>query len=623
MDGANHVIKQRNRKASMANEFPLFQALLQGNLNANGFTLTGLPSLNFGSTATGLTLFNTADEVTNFERASIKWVSNIFTIDVARGGTGTARNLQLTVSNNAASGTPNLISLLPTLTQSGTAGYTALLLNVTESSVGSGTKTLFDIQVGGTSRFKVTGNGSTTIGDLTSVSQLVSFFQNGLSANGTVPAKLNWLAKDSAAGPVAYAGIQFKILDNTNLASIGQLELVSAHGALQLQVNMRLSGNGRTIWPSGQSLFVYNTADETTNYERAEFKWASNVFTLALEKGGTGVGRKLAITLAGEVSSSGVQNLFSILPTVAQSGTAGYTAFLLNVTESSVGTGDKLIMRWQLGGSDRLLLSAAGQVAIIQNLAVGYAGTVAQLANVSDTLQNTNGTLLTCATGQSAGLHWRRSASAADQKIWSMEIYATNEFRWRLYSDDLTSTGTVLQVFRSGTTPTKLIFPAADFGFGLALSGTPVARLHVLEATLNDPVFALESTTATDPVHEEVRHGRVLTTDATVTSALTLALTASRTYNIHARVYARRTGGAAGVAEDAAGYFIRGTFKVVAGISVLVGALVIDTAAEDQSGWDATLAVVVGTANVSIDVTGAALNNITWHVIASISYVGI
>ena len=265
----------------MANEFPIFNGLLQSDLAAGGYTITNLALLNFKSTATGLTLFNTADEAVNYERASIKWASNIFTMDVTRAGSGVARNFQLTISNNAASGAPALISLLPTLTQSGTAGYTALLLNITESSIGSGTRNLIDIQVGGVSRFKVDTRGSTTIGDSTATGQLVNYFQNGQSANNVVPAKLNWLAKDSAALLVAYAGIQFRILDNTTLASIGQLELQSLHGAAGILPNLKLSGAGRVIIPYTQQLHHHNTADETTNYERAEFKWAANVFTLA------------------------------------------------------------------------------------------------------------------------------------------------------------------------------------------------------------------------------------------------------------------------------------------------------------------------------------------------------
>lgn len=605
----------------MANETAIFNGLLQGALNANGFTLTGLPSLNFGSTATGLTLFNTADEATNFERASIKWAANIFTLDVTRGGTGTARNFQLTIGNNAASGIPVLISLLPTVTQTGTAGYTALLLNVTESSVGSGTKTLLDIQVDGASKFNLS-KVALTVGDSTVTTQgQTLFLQSGYAGTLLPFAAFDGRGKNNAGTLTTGGFFLMRWTDPTAGAEKSTFDFQNLQSGTVVRA-FALNGNGFGLFPSGQALHFYNTLDETTNFERAELKWASNVFTLAIGKGGTGLGRKLSITLAGEVSSSGVQTLVSILPTVAQSGTAGYTAFLLNVTESSVGSGDKLLARWQVGGADMLLMSATGQLAIPGNISVGYSGTVAQLAGVTTAILNTDGVFLTAANFATPSVIFRRSSSTADNKIWSTQINASTDLRFVLYADDMTTNGSWLQVIRAGIVPVKLVFPVADFGFGLALGGTPVARLHILEATLNDPVFALESTTAIDPVHEEIRHGRVITTDATVTAALVLVLSASRTYNIHVRVYARRTGGAAGTAEDAAGYFVRGTFKVVGGNSVLVGALVTDTAAEDQAGWDATLAIVGGTANVAVNVTGAANNNVTWHVIASVAYVG-
>ncbi|MGD0948619.1 MAG: hypothetical protein ABSA52_14460 [Candidatus Binatia bacterium] len=42
--------------------------------------------------------------------------------------------------------------------------------------------------------------------------------------------------------------------------------------------------------------------------------------------------------------------------------------------------------------------------------------------------------------------------------------------------------------------------------------------------------------------------------------------------------------------------------------------------AEDQAGWDATL--VPSGMNVIVRVTGAAGNNITWHVTTVVQYVG-
>ena len=89
---------------------------------------------------------------------------------------------------------------------------------------------------------------------------------------------------------------------------------------------------------------------------------------------------------------------------------------------------------------------------------------------------------------------------------------------------------------------------------------------------------------------------------------------------IEAQVISRRTGGTAGTAEDGAGYVIRGTYKNVAGTATLIGAVNADYTAEDQAGWAATFNVTGAT--VTLDVTGAADNNVTWHMTARVWQVG-
>ncbi len=105
--------------------------------------------------------------------------------------------------------------------------------------------------------------------------------------------------------------------------------------------------------------------------------------------------------------------------------------------------------------------------------------------------------------------------------------------------------------------------------------------------------------------------GRVLTTDATPTTLLTLPLTPGATTIIRAQILARRVGGIAGVAEDGAGYVVYGAFKMVAGVATVIGSVATLLSAEDQAGWDATL--VVSGRNVLVQVTGAADNNVSWN----------
>lgn len=171
--------------------------------------LTTAPThtLTLGSTSTGISLYNTSDQTTNYERLQMYWNTNVFTIQTQKGGTGTNRNLTIgTVSrvlqflesptgtqgfytfSNATGSSNNALSVVttrsnsasvateviiaPTLTQTSTAGYTALLINPTETTVGSGTKNLILAQTGGVDKFSVSNVGLTTITNTTDSASL-------------------------------------------------------------------------------------------------------------------------------------------------------------------------------------------------------------------------------------------------------------------------------------------------------------------------------------------------------------------------------------------------------------------------------------------------------------------
>lgn len=135
---------------------------------------------------------------------------------------------------------------------------------------------------------------------------------------------------------------------------------------------------------AGATFNLYNTADQTTNYERLRADWSGNVARIYTDVGGTGTYRNLTIGLAsagnplitlsrtgqgvtvtGGITTGGnsqfiVNGQFStststvygaqITPTINQSGTAGYTALDVNPTESATGSGTKLLQRWAVGG---------------------------------------------------------------------------------------------------------------------------------------------------------------------------------------------------------------------------------------------------------------------------------
>ena len=178
----------------------------------NGFETTSpTHTLTLASTSTGIALYNTADQTTNYERVIGSWSGNIFTIAMTKAGSGSDRAIDITSGGTVfdldtngvditrtTSGTALATGLLrisgtqtqssglfaglginPTINQSSTAGYTALLVNPTETTTGSGTKLLADFQVKGTSRFSIDNNGATNI------TRQVSGVYSGLTITNT------------------------------------------------------------------------------------------------------------------------------------------------------------------------------------------------------------------------------------------------------------------------------------------------------------------------------------------------------------------------------------------------------------------------------------------------------
>jgi hypothetical protein len=214
---------------------------------------------------------------------------------------------------------------------------------------------------------------------------------------------------------------------------------------------------------------------------------------------------------------------------------------------------------------------------------------------------------------------WTLTDNAAGTMV--LAFQGSNKFGWdnanfyafagSLYS---LSGSNYLQLVHDGTDARVIAGVAGD------ISLEPFAKVRVIQGTIGNEIFRLQTTATNDDPADKYYHGRVATTDATVTTINTVAISASNTYLIEARVRARRTGGTAGTADDAASYIVRGTYKTASGTVTLVGSLSAEYTAEDVAGYDATL-TISGT-NVLVRVTGVADTNITWHSTVHVVNVG-
>lgn len=208
---------------------------------------------------------------------------------------------------------------------------------------------------------------------------------------------------------------------------------------------------GASVLPQSGTLELHNQADRTTNYERARHFWSSDIYTIQTEVGGTGTARQISVSAgsAGSIAvfggtqsptvgtvrlraslsaangtiagvngtlsaASGVQYGLSVAPTHTQTSTAGYTALLVNSTETTTGSGAKKLIDAQVAGTSKFAVDNTG---VVTATASAAAGTAVVRAAVPATASSTGvagqiawdtGFLYTCTATNT----WVRSAHA-------------------------------------------------------------------------------------------------------------------------------------------------------------------------------------------------------------------
>lgn len=189
-----------------------------------------------------------------------------------------------------------------------------------------------------------------------------------------------------------------------------------------------------TLGSAGQ-IALYGTTDQVTNYERVIMAWSLDTFLMEVFAAGsagppdfllgvvradgkearmqllpspdgphfrflttaantTGTNWMEIIPLLG--ASTGITQVgVSIAPTITQSGTAAYTALLVSVTQTSTGSGAKLLIDLQVAGASKFKVDNAG--------AGTFAGGVNATTGVfSSSISGTTGTF----TGVVSGLSY-------------------------------------------------------------------------------------------------------------------------------------------------------------------------------------------------------------------------
>lgn len=170
-----------------------------------------------------------------------------------------------------------------------------------------------------------------------------------------------------------------------------------------------VTGGGVVVTQPGAAngVVVFNTADQTTNFEDVRLFWSSNIAELITQSGGSGSQRQLQIGTAstgvlftpgssgaGSIqltafqstattavginfnnagsfaqATSGTQVFASFTPTYNQaSGNAANTDILLNRTQTAVGSGAQLLMDLQVSTVSKFSVSNTGQLNLANNI---------------------------------------------------------------------------------------------------------------------------------------------------------------------------------------------------------------------------------------------------------------
>jgi hypothetical protein len=305
---------------------------LGGSLQATAFEARN------GASATSLLINNTWTDASNYERGYVRWSSNVLNIGSEKLGTGVARNVALQRDG------------LDQFVLQSASNY-SLQPIFFRSASGDSSDGLISVATATTETVRFLGFGSTSRG----------FALAGYHDGG---------------GSVRMA------LQHRSLTTYTDRFVFDVLNGL-LQASGFETRNGT----SATSILVNNTWTNTSNYERAYARWASNLFSIGTEALGTGSTRSLSIETGGvsrvTFGNSGGVNTDETwaIRGVRVAGSAGVT--FQSVTPSSTAAGNTPWMMYT-GNSTTLYIRDSDNARMHVTFGQGASSTVASTAFFSN-----------------------------------------------------------------------------------------------------------------------------------------------------------------------------------------------------------------------------------------------
>lgn len=221
-----------------------------------------------------------------------------------------------------------------------------------------------------------TGTWTNTSGTSSVLAILPIYNQTGSTAINT---DVIVTRTETAIGSGVQKFVSYSVTGNATSALNGEYFSITNRGMIRMGVESAPASGVNLRCTIANQLLIRDSSNNNNGGVTAGFY---SVSTGAVVAG--------AFSSANMNAASGTTSILTVNPTWTQTSTAGYNCVLINSTETSVGSGAKMLIRSQVGGSDRFTVSNIGQVIATGSIvstttALVDAATIATDASLSNT----------------------------------------------------------------------------------------------------------------------------------------------------------------------------------------------------------------------------------------------
>lgn len=269
------------------------------------------------------------------------------------------------------------VSIEAKIRQTGTANYVGLLMDITETAVIGTADKLIALRVGADERFGILPSGALNLYESgSSAARYAQILQS--TAEGIASSSDLRIGTDESSRNVIICD-RGDIATDLGLSAQGHntLYIFNANAdvyGIYSYASMGLYDNYCTLGYSSSEFQIKTRAAEGFTFEQ----FTTDIVAGHLYKFVSSANIELTDT-------DGEQAWMYLRPYINQTDTGNYIGFLMEVTETSTGSGTNELMALRVGGTDKFTISNAGVVALAGALGVNGVSPPSQVAHIGDT----------------------------------------------------------------------------------------------------------------------------------------------------------------------------------------------------------------------------------------------